>query len=419
MKRIALIDGNSFYASVEALFRPDIRDKPVCVLSNGDGCVIARNAKAKELGIPMGAPFFQIKDYAKQNGVQMFSSNYTLYADVSRRMIQSIFPHVEDLEQYSIDECWALMPDVDSLHEYGLALKETVLREVGVPVGMGISTTKTLAKLAQWASKEWKQTGGVVDLTDPVRQHKLLKIAPVAKIWGIGRKLEARLAAMNIVTAWDLATFDHKTLRKSFNVNLERTARELMGEECLHMHESPDLKKEIMKSCMFGVRVHDLAGLQEAAASYASSAAERLRSQRSLCQTLTVSVQTSQHEPQHKRYYNSISVQMINPTDDTRLLIRSALQGLERVFRPGFAYSKCAILLTDLHQRGTYTQDLFAEQQDAATDRLGELMDTINLRYGRNAIHSARVKIDPEWKVRRDLLSPSYTTSWSELPVCR
>lgn len=170
---------------------------------------------------------------------------------------------------------------------------------------------------------------------------------------------------------------------------------------------------------MFGARVHDLPGLQEAAASYASSAAERLRSQRSLCQTLTVSVQTSQHEPQHKRYYNSISVQMINPTDDTRLLIRAALQGLERVFRPGFAYSKCAFLLTDLHQRGAYTQDLFAEQQDEATDRLGELMDTINLRYGRNTIHSARVNVDPEWKVRRDLLSPNYTTSWSDLPVCR
>lgn len=419
MKRIALIDGNSFYASAEALFRPDIRDKPVCVLSNGDGCVIARNTKAKELGIPMGAPYFQIKGYAKQHGVQMFSSNYTLYADVSRRMIQSIFPHVEDLEQYSIDECWALMPEVDSLHEYGLALKETVLREVGVPVGMGISTTKTLAKLAQWASKQWPRTGGVVDLTDPVRQERLLRIAPVAKIWGVGRKLEARLATMNVVTAWDLATFDHKTLRNSFNVNLERTARELMGEVCLQMHESPDLKKEIMKSCMFGARVHDLPGLQEAAASYASSAAERLRSQRSLCQALTVSVQTSQHEPHHKRYYNSITVQLPNPTDDTRMLIRAALQGLEKVFRPGFAYSKCGILLTDLYQRGTYTQDLFAERQDEAADRLGEIMDTINLRYGRNAIHSGRIKVDPVWKMRRELLSPSYTTSWSELPVCR
>ena len=418
--RIALIDGNSFYVSAEGLFRPDIAGKPACVLSNNDGCIIARNAEAKALGIPMGAPLFQIRKVVREQGVILFSSNYTLYADVSRRMIQSIFPHVEDLEQYSIDECWALMPSTeDSLESYGRMIKETVMREVGVPVGMGISTTKTLAKLAQWASKQWKQTGGVVDLTEPERQRRLLKIAPVAKVWGIGRKLEQRLGSMGIVTAWDLASFDHKTLRKSFNVNVERTARELMGEQCLGMHEVPDLKQEIMKSCMFGDRVKDLSLLQEAVASYASSAAQKLRSQKSLCKTLTVSVQTGQHEPLSKRYYNSTSVQMINPTDDTRLLIKAGLQGLERIFRPGFAYSKCAILLTDIHQHSGFTEDLFGEPQTESVDRLGELIDTINLRYGGNAIRSARVKEDPSWKMRRAMLSPSYTASWSDLPVCR
>lgn len=418
--RIALIDGNSFYVSAELLFRPELKNCAVVCLSNNDSCVIARNQAAKDLGIPMGAPYFQIRDLIRKQGIKVFSSNYTLYADVSRRMIQSIFPHVADLEQYSIDECWAMMPDtVTDLESYGRMIKSTVLREVGVPVGLGISTTKTLAKLAQWASKQWKQTGGVVDLTDPVRQHKLLKIAAVSNVWGVGRKLDQRLAAMGIKTAWDLATFDRKTLRKTFNVNVERTARELAGEQCLGMHEAPDLKKEIIKSCMFGSRVSELSLLKEAAASYATSAAQKLRHQQSLCKTLTVSLQTGQHEPPPKRYYNAITVQMINPTDDTRLLIRAALEGLERIFRPGYAYSKCGILLTDLHQHDGFTEDLFAQPQSPAVDRLGAVMDTINLRYGPNALRSARVKEDPTWKMRRALLSPSYTTSWKDLPSCK
>lgn len=416
---IALIDCESFYARCEMLFRPDLAGKPVCVLANNDGVVIARNKQVKALGVKMGAPYFQVKDYLNQEGVQVFSSNYALYADISRRVMQTIHSQVPDIECY-IDECWADLTGVPgSLEALGFVIKGKVMRDVGMPVGMGISTTKTLAKLAQWASKTWPGTKGVVDLTAKDRQEKLLRIAPVGEVWGIGRKLGAHLDIMNIKTAWDLSQYDRKSLRKMFNVNVERTARELAGEACLKMHQAPDLKQEIMKSCMFGQRVHQLDELRQAMASYTSVAAEKMRSQRSLCQQVSVSVQTGQFEEASTRYYNSIDMKLTNPSDDTRILLRAALAGLERIYRKGYAYSKCSVRLTRLHQRGEFTEDLFAAPAQAGSDKIGAVMDTINLRYGRQAIHSARLQPDPGWAMRRDMLSPGYTSRWTELPQCR
>lgn len=419
MKRFALIDVNSFYVSCELLFRPDLHGQAAVVLSNNDGCIIARNAQAKKLGLKMGEPFFQRRAFLEHHNVHVFSSNYALYADMSARVMQVIHGEVCDAEVYSIDESWADLDGISgSLEVFGRHLKQKVYREVGLPVGIGISTTKTLAKLAQWASKTWPATGGVVDLTDPKRQEKLMRLAPIGEIWGIGRQLGAQLGLMNIDTAWQLAHYDHKSLRKMFNVNVERTARELSGEACLKLHHSPPPRQEIMKSCMFGRRIQSLDELRQAAASYATGAAEKLRGQRSLCQRIGVSLQTGMHESPSRRYYNATEVSLSNPSDDTRLLIRAALGGLERIFRPGFNYAKCSVRLSDLHQRGEFTPDLFAEPQSESCDKLGAVMDLINLRYGKQAIHSARLKRDPSWSMRRDLLSPAYTTAWGALPIC-
>lgn len=367
----------------------------------------------------MGAPYFQIRDFIAQEGINAFSSNYGLYADVSRRVMQTIQSQVPDIEVYSIDECWADLEGIPgSLEVFGAAIKAKVQRDVGMPIGIGISTTKTLAKLAQWASKTWPATHGVVDLTHKARQEKLLHIAPVGQVWGIGRKLAERLIALNIDTAWKLSQYDHKMLRKLFNVNVERTARELAGEVCLHMHQAPELKQEIMKSCMFGQRVFDLTLLREAAASYTTVAAEKMRKQQSLCQQISISVQTGMHEDPLKRYFNQIDLHLVNPTDDTRLLITAALAGLDKIYRKGYAYSKCSVRLTRLHQRGEFTSDLFAPPEPPGSARMGKVMDTINQRYGRQAIHSARLKTDPQWAMRRELLSPGYTTKWSDLPGC-
>lgn len=419
MKVFGLCDCNSFYATCEQVFRPDLAKTPIVVLSSNDGCVIARNAQAKKLGVAMGAPYFQIRDFIAQEGIRAFSSNYALYADVSRRVMQTIQSQVSDIEVYSIDECWVDLEGMPGpLDELGAAIQAKVRRDVGMPIGIGISTTKTLAKLAQWASKTWPATYGVVDLTCKIRQEKLLRIAPVGQVWGIGRRLADRLIALNIDTAWKLAQYDHKMLRKLFNVNVERTSRELAGEVCLHMHQAPDLKQEIMKSCMFGRRVFDLSLLREAAASYTTVAAEKMRKQQSLCQQLSISVQTGTHEDPSKRYFNQIDMRLANPTDDTRVLITTALAGLDKIFRKGYAYSKCSVRLTGLHQRGEFTTDLFAPPEPPGAARMGKVMDTINQRYGRHAIHSARMRPDPEWAMRRELLSPGYTTKWSDLPGC-
>lgn len=367
----------------------------------------------------MGAPYFQVRDYCQQEGIHVFSSNYSLYADISRRVMQTIQVQVPDIEVYSIDEAWADLDGMPGcLATLGRSIKARVQRDVGMPVGIGISTTKTLAKLAQWASKKWPGTGGVVDLTAQERQHRLLKIAPVGEVWGIGRKLGSRLNLMGIETAWQLSQYDPKSLRKMFNVNVERTARELSGEACLQMHQAPDLKQEIMKSCMFGRRVTQLGELRQAAASYASVAAEKMRKQASLCQQISVSVQTGMHEEPSRRYYNQIDIHLASPTDDTRVLISAALEGLAKIYRKGYAYSKCSVRLTRLHQRGEFTADLFAAPEPPGAARMGVVMDSINQRYGRNAIHSARLKPDPDWAMRRDMLSPAYTTRWSELPSC-
>lgn len=297
----------------------------------------------------------------------------------------------------------------------GRQVRARLLRDIGMPVGVGISTTKTLAKLANWAAKKWAATGGVVDLTDPARQEKLLRLAPVDEVWGIGRRLASRLQTLGIYTAWDLAQFDVATLRQTFGVTLERTARELRGVPCLEMNEGPPPKQAICSSKMFGEKLQDLAPIREALATYVSRAAEKLRSQQSLCGAIQVGLQTQVHNPHQPRYANALSVALPAPTDDTRVILAPALRALEAIYRPGFAYSKCSILLTDLSQRGEVTADLFAPAPRPGSERLMAALDAINKREGRGTVRLGRVPAEPDWGMRRDMKSPSFTTRWDEV----
>lgn len=294
----------------------------------------------------------------------------------------------------------------------GRAVRARLLREIGMPVGVGISTTKTVTKLANWAAKRWPATGGVVD---PARQQRLLRLAPVSEVWGVGRRSASRLAALNITTAWDLAQFDMATLRKTFGVTMERTARELRGVSCLSMNDGPPPKQAICSSKMFGRKLRDLEPIRQALASYVSRAAEKLRDQASLAGALQVSLQTQVHNPDLPRYSNAVSIALPAPTADTRELLRFALAGLEQIYRPGFAYSKCAILLMDLSQRGEVTGDLFAPGPRPGSDRLMSVMDEINQLKGRGAIRIARVPAAPNGGMRREMLSQRATTEWGEL----
>lgn len=414
----ALIDCNSFYASCERVFRPDLLRTPIVVLSNNDGCVIARSADAKPF-VKMGALFHEIRHDLKRHGIAVFSSNYALYGDMSERVMSILETRFPALEVYSIDEAFA---DVSGLPEpleaLGRSVRAEVQQKTGIPVGIGIAQTKTLAKLANHAAKRWqKQTGGVVDLRDPQRRDKLLKVMPVGEVWGIGRRMQEYLAAMQIRTAWDLAHADAWTLRKRFNVVIEKTARELRGTACLTLEDCAPPKQEICCSRSFGKRLRELSDIQEAVAAFATRAAEKLRQQQSVCQQIRVSLRTGMFNPDEARYAKGGVCQLPYPTDDTRLISQAAQHCMARLYRPGFAYAKAQVLLLGLCQRNEYTTDLFAPEQPARVDRLMRVLDQINGKWGRGTLHPATVQPNPGWRMRREMVSPAYTTKVSELLV--
>lgn len=314
-----------------------------------------------------------------------------------------------------MDEAWGNMTGVTDPAELGRNIRERLAREVGMPVAVGISTTKTLAKLANWAAKKWRGTAGVLDLTDPVRQEKLLRLAPVSEVWGVGHRSAAKLATLNISTAWDLSQFDVGTLRKTFGVTMERTARELLGVSCIDFNNGPPPKEAIGSSKMFGVRQTELPPIREALAVYVSRAAEKLRSQASLCSIIQVGLQTQLAELHSPRYANAVTLALSAPTDDTRDILALAQRGLSQIYRPGYRFSKCSILLMDLSRSGESTPDLFTPKPRPGAERLMEVVDQINKREGRGMVRIARIPAAPAWAMRREMLSPRYTTEWDEV----
>lgn len=412
----ALIDCNSFYASCERVFRPDLAKTPIVVLSNNDGCVIARSYDAKPF-VKMGEPYFQCKDTLQRHGIVAFSSNYALYGDMSERVMSLIESMVPAAEVYSIDECFADLTGVQgSLTEFGRQVRAKVLKCTGIPVGVGIARTKTLAKLANHTAKRLQaQTGGVVDICDPFKRDWVLRNTEVKEVWGIGRRMTAHLEAMGIRTAMDLAKADPWTLRQKFSVVVEKTARELAGTACLELEEAAPPKQEICCSRMFGKRLTELAPIKQAVASYAGRAAEKLRAQGSVCKRMRVSIRTGMFNPDEAKYAKGVLVELPYPTNDTLLLTRAATEAVEQIYRTGYRYSKAEVLLMDLRQPGEFTDDLFAVTQAVACDRLMSVLDEINGKYGRGTMRSASVPRAPDWGMRREMMSRSYTTRIDQL----
>lgn len=412
----ALVDCNNFYVSCERLFRPELRGRPVVVLSNNDGCAVSRSNEAKALGIKMGTPYFELRDLETREGLIACSSNYALYADLSSRVMRTVASMTPRIEVYSIDEAFADLQGVQGdLEQLGRGIRARILRDVGMPVGVGIAPTKTLAKLANWAAKKWPATGGVVDLRDPVRQRRLLALAEVGQVWGVGRRISAHLGEMGVTTAAQLSQFDLKTIRRRFSVNLERTARELNGERCFELGESPDPKKMIACTRSFGQRKFALVELQEAVTGYVTRAAEKLRGQQQLCQALQVFVRSSPFDERGEHYSRSVLVQLPFPTCDTRDLVAGALEGLAGIYRPGPAYAKAGVILMDFVERGRFTPDLFAPAPRHGSDRLMAVVDAINAKQGRGTIRPARLAADQGFSMKRERLSPKFTTDWGEL----
>ena len=412
----ALIDANSFYASCERVFRPDLAKTPIVVLSNNDGCVIARSYDAKPY-VKMGEPYFQIKHKLKQHGIVAFSSNYALYGDLSERVMTVIESLVPAVEVYSIDEAFADLTGVPGdLEALGRRIRAQVYKNTGIPVGVGIAGTKTLSKLANHAAKKWQvQSGGVVDLRDQTKRNWVLKKCPVSDVWGIGRKMTLHLEGMGIKTAWDLSQTDPWTLRKKFSVLVEKTARELAGTACMELDEPNPPKQEICCSRAFGKRLTAVAPIKEAVATYMARAAEKLRAQQSLCKKIRVSIRTGFFNPDEAKYANGVLLELPHPTDDTRLMTKAAVDAVDRIFRPGFRYSKAEVLLINLCQKGEYTEDLFAASQPEASERVMGVLDAINSRWGRGTLRLASVPTTPDWGMRREMMSQSYTTRLDQL----
>lgn len=323
---------------------------------------------------------------------------------------------VPALEVYSIDEAFADLTGISAPERVAREVRAQVLKQTGIPTGIGIAPTKTLAKLANAAAKRWQQhTGGVVYLDTPEKRDWLLQRMPVDEVWGVGRRMKEHLALAGIKTAWDLAQADAWTLRKRHSVVIEKTARELRGVPCLDLEDEPQPKQEICSSRAFGQRLENIEPIREAVATYAAQAAEKLRAQGSVCKQVRVSIRTGMFNPNEARFAKGIICELPFPSDDTRLIITAASQGLDAIYRTGYAYAKAEILLMDMRQRGEFSGDLFAQQQPESSEQVMGVLDRINVRWGRGTLRPARVPLEPGWGMRRELLSPRYTTSWGEL----
>jgi DNA polymerase V len=418
----ALVDVNSFYASCETVFRPDLRGKPVVVLSNNDGCVIARSAEAKAINVPMGAPYFKLKDEFRRHKVQVFSSNYALYADMSNRVMTTLEDMAPYVEIYSIDEAFLDLTGVRNCHvleDYARLIRARVKQETHLTVGVGIAPTKTLAKLANHAAKKWTKTGGVLDLSNIDRHRKLMALVKVEDVWGVGRRISKKLNAMGIVTAKDLSEQSTYIIRKHFNVVLERTVRELRGEPCLGLEEFAPTKQQIVCSRSFGSRITEYQDMRQAVCAYAERAAEKLRSERQYCRQIAVFVRTSPHAVGETFYGNQAMGTLMTPSNDTRDIVRVAMESLDRIWLDGCRFMKAGVMLGDFYSQGVSQLNLFDEfKPQANSEALMRVVDGLN-QSGKGKLWFAGQGVQKAWAMKREMLSPAYTTRLSDLPVAR
>ena len=419
MAIFALVDCNNFYASCERVFNPALDTRPVAILSNNDGCIIARSQEVKDLGIPMGAPWHKYKDLCAKHKVAVFSSNYALYGNLSTRVMQTLETFTPTLEVYSIDEAFLGLDGFEHLDltDYGKQMRQRVRQWTGIPVGVGIGTTKTLAKVANFVAKK-RTTTGVFNLCDHRTQAEVFPTIPVDEIWGIGRRWAVKLQALGIKTAADLRDTPPALIRKHLNVVGERIVYELRGIACLEL-EAVEPKKNIMSSRSFGRLVTERDVMLEAIANYAARAAEKLRRQESRCGGLYVFLQTNRYRPQSPQYKNSCTWSFISPTSDSREIISAARQSINALFRQGFEYHKCGVMLVDIVSDQFWQGDLWEAPSHEHSDTLMQLVDKVNARMGRGTIRFAAQGIRTDWQMCQQRRSPRYTTRLEELVVAR
>lgn len=422
-RRIALVDVNNFYVSCERVFRPDLERVPMVVLSNNDGCVVARSAEVKALGVAMGFPWHKMQELAQQHGIRAFSSNYTLYGDMSRRVMSVLAQFAPDQEVYSIDECFLdLTPQPHlAITATGQAIRRRVRQWTGLPVCVGVGSTKTLAKLANHVAKKNPEWNGVCDLETlaPADCQALFARIAVGEVWGVGRRTEAKLLDQGIATVADLRAADAAGIRAQMGVVMERTIRELNGAPCLQLDDVAPDKQQIICSRSFGLPVFRAEELAEPLRDYTARAAEKLRRQGSVAGALSVWLETNRFRPQDAQHHPTTTIRLPCPTDDTLELTRLATGLMRLLWRDGHRYAKAGVMLSELSPKGTVQRGLFddAPTKDARRDQLMSVLDAATRKWGRGTIAPGTAGLaDPRrWAMRRGTVTPAYTTRWHDL----
>lgn len=418
IQQIALVDCNNFYVSCERAFRPDLKNVPIIVLSNNDGCAVSRSNEAKALGIKMGQPWFECKELAEEHGILALSSNYALYADMSNRVMSILSGYAPRQEVYSIDESFLDLTGIPKLRDLSYAIRERVGQWTGIPVCVGIGPTKTLAKLANFVAKRHPRSKGVFnynDLSDAL-QVKLLSQIEVCEVWGIGRRISKRLAEHGIHTVQDLRVAHTATLRAEFGVVVEKTQRELQGVPCMVLEDVVPAKKQIVSSRSFGHSVRDVAVLKDAMSTFVANACVKLRAQNSHASMIQVFLETNRFRKDSPQYSPSLSIALPQPTNDSLVVNRWADYLVGRMFKPEYEYKKAGIMLGEISPQGVYQSDWLEPLQSTDT-RLMNALDGLNQRFGRGTVKVSTQGAFKEWQMKQERKSPNYTTSWDEVPI--
>ena len=418
-KLFALVDCNNFYVSCERLFRPELNGRPVVVLSNNDGCIVARSNEVKALGIAMGAPYFKNKSLIKKHNITVFSSNYALYGDISQRVMNVLQQLEPEVEIYSIDESFITLPlpKKSGLSSY-IALKKRVEQCVGIPVSVGVAPTKTLAKIANHLAKKGPRYAGVFDITSCPNIDQILCKISVGDIWGIGRRSAEKLSQIGITTGLQLKNAEQTWIRKHLSVTGLRIVKELQGEPCIPLEESASAKKSIVSSRSFSRPVEAFSDLREAVSSYVSIAAAKLRAQNSVASTLHVFINTNRFKKNSPQYNKTLAITMPQATSSTAVLIKHAARGLETIYKATYQYQKAGVMLTGLSPDNCRQLNLFYAA-DHRQPQLMHALDKINAQWGQNTLQFAATGLYKPWSMKQSKKSPAYTTRWHEIPVVK
>lgn len=413
---IALVDCNNFYASCERLFRPELINKPIVVLSNNDGCIISRSNEAKEIGIPMAAPAHEWIDKLERNKVNIFSSNYALYGDLSQRVMNILSEFTPEIEIYSIDEAFLNLSGIDGdLNEYARQIGEKVKKWVGIPVSIGIAPTKTLAKLANRISKKFPELNNVHVIDSDEKRIKAIKWAKVGDLWGIGGQYKKKLESFEIKTAWDITQSSDSFMKKYFTVVGARTKKELEGTPCIYFENMPPAKKNIATTRSFGVLQTELEKIQEAVSTFTVNSAQKLRKQKSCAQTMMVFIHTNGFRKDYPQYRKNIVIKLPVATNSSNELSKYATRMVELIYKPGYHYHKAGVILSNIIPESHVQMNIFDKTDRLKQNNLFRVVDLLNETMGRDTLRLASQGKERKWKLKQERLSKRYTTNWNDI----